>query len=136
MSRWPHGCHNSRAGEPAPAYRRYDRFSTDSSGHRCRVASSVPATQQPASVRSVALSGRAVASQRRSAISGITSCFSAHVVSSLAYPNLPGTRNLDCCWCCCCYIGHGSWHDCKKIAALQVECKRNIRRATSCFGTT
>jgi hypothetical protein len=25
-------------------------------------------------------------------------CFSAHVVSSLAYPNLLGTKRLGCCW--------------------------------------
>jgi hypothetical protein len=45
----------------------YDRISTDSNGHRCRVAGSAPAAQQPTSVRSVALSGRAVASRRRPA---------------------------------------------------------------------
>jgi hypothetical protein len=27
----------------------------------------------------------------------------AHVVSSLAYPNLLGTKRLGCCCCCCCY---------------------------------
>jgi hypothetical protein len=27
----------------------------------------------------------------------------AHVVSSLAYPNLLGTKKLGCCCCCCCY---------------------------------
>ena len=26
----------------------------------------------------------------------------AHVVSSLAYPNLLGTKRLGCCCCCCC----------------------------------
>jgi hypothetical protein len=26
-------------------------------------------------------------------------CFSAYVVSSLAYPNLLGTKMLGCCWC-------------------------------------
>jgi hypothetical protein len=25
----------------------------------------------------------------------------AHVVSSLAYPNLLGTKRLGCCCCCC-----------------------------------
>jgi hypothetical protein len=29
------------------------------------------------------------------------------VVSSLAYPNLLGTKRLGCCCCC---IGHGSKH--------------------------
>jgi hypothetical protein len=65
--RWPHGCHNSCAGEPAPAYRGYDRFSTGSSEHRRRVASGAPAAQQPPSVRSVTLSGRAVTSRCRPA---------------------------------------------------------------------
>jgi hypothetical protein len=67
MSRWPHGCHNSRAGEPAPAYCGYNRFSTGSRRHRRCVASGAPAAQQPASVRRVALSGRVVASRRRPA---------------------------------------------------------------------
>jgi hypothetical protein len=62
MSRCPHGCHHSRAGESAPAYHGHNRFSTDSSRHRRRVASGALAAQQPASVRSIALSGRAVAS--------------------------------------------------------------------------
>jgi hypothetical protein len=31
-------------------------------------------------------------------------CSSAHVVSSLAYPNLLVTKRLDCCCCCCCMM--------------------------------
>jgi hypothetical protein len=27
-----------------------------------------------------------------------------HVVLSLAYPNLLGTKRLGCCCCCCCYL--------------------------------
>jgi hypothetical protein len=64
-SRWPCGCHNNCAGEPALAYHGYDRFSIGNSGHRHHDASGTPATQQPTSVRSVALSDRAVASRRR-----------------------------------------------------------------------
>jgi hypothetical protein len=82
MSRWPHRCHNSCAGEPAPAYRGYDHFSTASSGHRRRIASGAPAAQQPASVRSVALSGRAVASRRRPA----RRCRHQHTTSREAAP--------------------------------------------------
>jgi hypothetical protein len=67
MGRWSHGCHNSGARELAPAYRGYDRFSTGGNGHRCHVASGTPAAQQPTSVRSIALSDRAVVSRRRPA---------------------------------------------------------------------
>jgi hypothetical protein len=67
MGGWPHRRHHSRAREPAPTYHWYDRFSTDSSGHRRRVASSAPAAQQPSSVWSVSLSGRVVASRCRPA---------------------------------------------------------------------
>jgi hypothetical protein len=34
--------------------------------------------------------------------------FLAHVVSSLAYPNLLGTKRLGCC-CCCCTIWLSQW---------------------------
>jgi hypothetical protein len=67
MSRWPHGCHNSCAGEPAPTYHGYDCFSTGSSGHRQRITSGTSAAQQHSSIQCVALSGRVVASQCRPA---------------------------------------------------------------------
>jgi hypothetical protein len=36
-----------------------------------------------------------------------------HVVSSLAYPNLLGTKRLGCCCCCCCcrWSEHLLWHN-------------------------
>jgi hypothetical protein len=63
MGMWPCGCHNSCAGESAQAYRRYNRFSTSSSGHRRRVASGAPVAQQATSIWSTPLSSRVVAQQ-------------------------------------------------------------------------
>jgi hypothetical protein len=34
-------------------------------------------------------------------------CFFAHVISSLAYPNLLGNKRLDCC--CCCFRVSYKW---------------------------
>ena len=41
----------------------------------------------------------------------------AHVVSSLAYPNLLGTKRLGCCCCCCCGV-----YRCNQISKRNAAC--------------
>jgi hypothetical protein len=46
----------------------------------------------------------------------------AHVVSSLAYPNLLGTKRLGCCCCCCTHVWFLSVEPAGKLALqMQVE---------------
>jgi hypothetical protein len=51
----------------------------------------------------------------------------AHVVSSLAYPNLLGTKRLGCC-CCCCIIIFMNWSISLYLAVLS---KRTVLSMSS-----